>query len=125
MAILQHTLFGCHTALGSGRVRFPAAGLNVDVHVELPAEHRHLRLGHSKARSGIGCQSLQRKEERGRDKLMQSIIKAIKAGRIVAVRREALSAPLTLLINFVRGQTQGPAVKSERIQPIPPQRCNG
>lgn len=56
---------------------------------------------------------------------MQSIIWAIKAGRIVADRREALSAPLTLLINFVRGQTQGPAVKSERIQPIPPQRCNG
>lgn len=55
LAVLQHALFGSYAALGSGWVGFPAAGLNVDVHVELPAEHRHLWLGHGKTRACVGC----------------------------------------------------------------------
>lgn len=60
LAVLQHALFGSYTALGSGRVGLPAAGLNVDVHVELPTEHGHLWLGHSKAGAGVGSERLQK-----------------------------------------------------------------
>ena len=55
LAVLQHALFGPHAALGPGRVGLPASGLDVDVHVELPAEHGHLRLSHRKSRARIGC----------------------------------------------------------------------
>ena len=63
LAVLQHTLFGSYAALGSGRVGFPAAGLNVDVHVEFSAEHRHLWFGHGKACARVGCQCLHKDKE--------------------------------------------------------------
>lgn len=69
LTVLQHALFGSYAALGSGRVGFPAAGLNVDVHVELSTEHGHLRFSHRKARPGVGSQRLQgdkKEEERKR-----------------------------------------------------------
>lgn len=68
LAVLQHALLGLHAALGSGWVRFPAAGLNVDVHVELAAEHRHLRLGHREPGPRVGCEGLQNKAK-GREKI--------------------------------------------------------
>lgn len=68
LAVLQHALLGSHAGLGSGRVRFPAAGLNVDVHVELAAEHRHLRLSHREASPRVGCEGLQSEAKEGNDK---------------------------------------------------------
>ena len=65
LAVLQHALLGAHAALGPGGVGLPAARLDVDVHVELPAEHGYLGLRHRKARPRIGCQCLEREEERG------------------------------------------------------------
>lgn len=59
LAVLQHTLVGSYAALGSGWVGFPAAGLNVDVHVELSTEHRHLWFGHGEPCACVGCQRLQ------------------------------------------------------------------
>lgn len=68
LAVLQHALLGLHAALGSRRVRFPAAGLNIDVHVELAAEHCHLRLSHREPGPRVGCEGLQSKAK-GRQKI--------------------------------------------------------
>ena len=43
LAVLQDALLGADAALGGTRVGLPLAGLHVDVHVEPPAEHGHLR----------------------------------------------------------------------------------
>lgn len=55
LAILQHPLFGSDTALGSGWVGLPVACLNVDMHVEFPAEHGYLGLSYSKPCASVGC----------------------------------------------------------------------
>ena len=44
LAVLQDALLGADAALGARRVRLPFATLHIDVHVELPTEHGHLRL---------------------------------------------------------------------------------
>lgn len=58
LTVLQHALFGSDAGLASGRVRLPAASLDVDVHVEFAAEHGDLRLGHREPGTRVGCQRL-------------------------------------------------------------------
>lgn len=80
LAVLQHTLLVFHTALGSGWVRLPAAGLNVDVHVQLPTEHGHLRLGHGEPGSRVGCQRLRTRRETALNALGGRSAEAIDTG---------------------------------------------
>lgn len=44
LAVLQNFLLGSDAALGTSRIRLPLATLDVDMHVEFPAVHGHLRL---------------------------------------------------------------------------------
>lgn len=45
LAVLQNSFLGSDAALGTTRIRLPFSTLDVDMHVELPTEHGHLRLG--------------------------------------------------------------------------------
>lgn len=44
LAVLKDALFGADAALGASWIRLPLATLDVDMHVEFPTEHGHLRL---------------------------------------------------------------------------------
>lgn len=45
LAVLQDALLGADAALGAAGVGLPLPILDIDVHIEFPTEHGHLRLG--------------------------------------------------------------------------------